>query len=379
MGLIGLISLVGLMSPKITRAIYDPLSVPNNKFGIHILETTEIEKAAELVNSSGGAWGYATIPVRANDRDLEKWTKFMEDCRKLKVIPILRIASFPAVPPSSNSGQASWMAPNEFDLVDFANFLDGLSWPIKNRYVVVYNEPNHEGEWGGFVDPAEYARVLDRAVDIFHKTNQDFFVISAGMDASAPNGAKSMRAFDYEWNMNQAWPGIFERVDGLSFHAYGNPGFSSYPNVNSRVNVASYRYEIGAMREMGVMENKPIFLTEAGWIGGGPPTLRFGEVNWLKYTFENIWLDENIVAITPFLLDAQAGDFVDFSFIQNGQFKPFAREIMEIPKTAGKPQLAGKEKSATIPSQWNGSLPPTSKNGWLNFLAQKLLSMLMRK
>jgi hypothetical protein len=133
------------------------------------------------------------------------------------------------------------------------------------------------------------------------------------------------------------------------------------------------------MREMGVMENKPIFLTEAGWIGGGPPTLRFGEVNWLKYTFENIWLDENIVAITPFLLDAQAGDFVDFSFIQNGQFKPFAREIMEIPKTAGKPQLAGKEKSATIPSQWNGSLPPTSKNGWLNFLAQKLLSMLMRK
>jgi hypothetical protein len=374
MGLIGLISLVGLMSPKITRAIYDPLSVPNNKFGIHILETTEIEKAAELVNSSGGAWGYATIPVRANDRDLEKWTKFMEDCRKLKVIPILRIASFPAVPPSSNSGQASWMAPNEFDLVDFANFLDGLSWPIKNRYVVVYNEPNHEGEWGGFVDPAEYARVLDRAVDIFHKTNQDFFVISAGMDASAPNGAKSMRAFDYEWNMNQAWPGIFERVDGLSFHAYGNPGFSSYPNVNSRVNVASYRYEIGAMREMGVMENKPIFLTEAGWIGGG----------WIVTAFNEIWTDSNIVAITPFVLTAEDGPFAEFSFTRGNEFLPFAKEVITTPKIEGKPPIndwkkQGNQGSGKMNPSWNGSLPPTSKNGWLNFLAQKLLSMLMRK
>ncbi len=51
-------------------AIYDPLSVSNNRFGIHILNPSEVEKAAELVNSSGGDWGYVTIPIRANDRDL---------------------------------------------------------------------------------------------------------------------------------------------------------------------------------------------------------------------------------------------------------------------------------------------------------------------
>ena len=102
------------------RAVYDPLSVPNNKFGIHILSTSEIDKATELVNSSGGGWGYVTIPIRANERDVNKWTDFMNKCRERHIIPILRIASFPV--------DDHWMAPNEYDLVDFANFLDQLPW-----------------------------------------------------------------------------------------------------------------------------------------------------------------------------------------------------------------------------------------------------------
>jgi hypothetical protein len=299
------------------RATYDPLSVANNRFGIHILDTAEISKAAELVNSSGGEWGYVTIPIRANERDLPKWTKFMEEAKRLKIIPILRIASFPV--------DDHWMAPNEYDLVDFANFLNELPWPAKNRYVIVYNEPNHESEWGGFLYPEEYARVLDRAVDIFHTRSADFFIIAAGMDASAPNGAKSLRADDYELIMNQALPGIFDKVDGLAFHAYGNPGFSTFPNTYSAVNVASYRYEFS------YRATKPIFLTEAGWMGGG----------WYPTAFEEIWTEPNIVAITPFLLSAQAGPFENFSFVdQNGQFKNFAQEIRKMSKTAGRPLLA---------------------------------------
>ncbi|MEK7565752.1 MAG: hypothetical protein AAB506_01750, partial [Patescibacteria group bacterium] len=217
-----------LISIKPVLATYDPLSVPNNKFGIHILDAPEIEKAAEFANSSGGEWGYVTIPIRADDRDLPKWTKFMEDARKYKIIPILRIASFPV--------DDHWMAPNEYDLVDFANFLNELPWPTRNRYVVVYNEPNHESEWGGFVDPAEYARVLDRAIDIFHQTHPDFFVISAGLDASS-------NPYSYYQAMLAVWPEVLNKVDGLAFHAYGNPGFSTYPNIYSPVNIASYRYE----------------------------------------------------------------------------------------------------------------------------------------
>ena len=115
-------------------ASYNPASRANNKFGIHILFTTEVEKAAKLVNSSGGDWGYITIPIQYNDRDIEKWQKFMDECARHHIIPIVRVATDPYY---ANTGV--WRKPNDFDVVDFANFLDSLSWPTKNRYVFLFN------------------------------------------------------------------------------------------------------------------------------------------------------------------------------------------------------------------------------------------------
>lgn len=320
-----------LFSVQTVNGVYDPTSVPNNKFGIHVFDPGEVEKAAQFANSGGGEWGYLTVPIRANERDLQKWTKFMADCRRLKLIPILRIASFP-------SGE-NWMAPNEYDLVDFANFLSDLPWPTKNRYVIVYNEPNHQGEWGGFVYPEEYARVLDRAVDIFHKKSPDFFIISAGLDSSAPNSNQSTNIYDYLLAMNDTVPGIFTKVDGLSFHAYGNPGFSTAPNLRSRVSVGSYKFELTFLAQRFNLNTPKIFLTEVGWrtdlIGD-----RLAE-NYYLQSFNNIWTEPNIVAITPFVLDAQAGPFAGFSFLgSDGKFKPFAQSLMAIPKIKGQPNLS---------------------------------------
>lgn len=308
------------------HAIYDPLSVPNNKYGIHILDTSELQKAAELVNSGGGEWGYVTIPIRANERDILKWTAFMETAKNLKLIPILRIATYPV--------GDHWMAPNEWDLIDFSNFLTDLPWPTKNRYVTIYNEPNHQGEWGGFVYPEEYARVLDRGIDIFHKKHPDFFVISAGMDASAPNSAASIDSLTYLRRMEAYIPGIFKKVDGFSVHAYGNPAFSTAPNPRSQVNIKSYLYEENLLTSFEVAKAK-LFITEAGW---KKPNQHYLDA------FQNYWLEENIVAITPFILGAHAGPFKEFSFTSpSGEFEPFAKAIQTIPKTKGQPQLASQE------------------------------------
>lgn len=319
-----------LLLPKPVQAIYDPLSVANNRYGIHILNTSELAKATELVNSSGGKWGYITIPIQANDRDLKKWTQFMTEARSKQIIPILRIASFPV--------DDHWMAPNEYDLLDFANFLDELPWPTKNRYVIVYNEPNHKNEWGGFVYPEEYARVLSRAVDIFHKRNADFFIIAAGLDSSSPDGPDSMNEYSYMRIMNATVPGIFNSVDGISSHAYGNPAFSAFPNIYSRINIANYRYEENLLSTFGV-NNTKIFLTEAGW-----RTDLLGDTGanyFYNQAFTQIWTDQNIVAITPFVLNSVGGPFDGFSFTnQDGSFKPFAKNIESLPKTVGQPQLA---------------------------------------
>ncbi len=312
------------------NAIYDPLSVSNNKYGIHILETTELPKASELVNSSGGEWGYVTIPIRSNERDVEKWTKFMQEAKKQKLIPILRIASYPV--------GDHWMAPNEWDLVDFANFLDQLPWPTKNRYVMIYNEPNHQGEWGGFVYPEEYARVLDRAIDIFHKKNQDYFVITGGMDSAAPNGSASMDNITYLERMEAYIPGIFKKIDGFSTHAYGNPAFSTAPNARSPMNIKSYLQEEALLKTFGV-ENPKLFITEAGW---------HKSYEHYEDAFKNYWTEENIVAITPFILSAQAGPFEEFSFTdKNGQLEPFAKSIQKISKVKGLPQIAD-QKTITL-------------------------------
>ncbi|HUV46579.1 MAG TPA: hypothetical protein VMW29_00440, partial [Candidatus Bathyarchaeia archaeon] len=115
----------------------------NNKVGIHILETAEVEQAGRLVNSSGGDWGYATIVLRDDDMDKEKWQKFMDDCRRLHLIPIVRLGT--------HTTPAGWAKPES--LSKWPDFLDSLNWPVKEQWVVLFNEPNHTSEWAGEINP----------------------------------------------------------------------------------------------------------------------------------------------------------------------------------------------------------------------------------
>lgn len=159
-----------LFLPRQSFAVEDPLKVPNNKFGIHILFPSELEDAAKLVNSNGGDWGYVTIPLQSGDRDLEKWQDFMDNALRLHVIPIIRLAT-----EGDYFNTKVWRKPDETDVIDFANFLNSLDWPTKNRYIIVFNEVNRGDEWGGEVNPQEYANLLSYAVTVFKSKNQDFF------------------------------------------------------------------------------------------------------------------------------------------------------------------------------------------------------------
>ena len=166
-----------LINTSSSFAIYDPLSVKNNKFGIHILFPEELSEAASLDNSNGGDWGYVTIPINSGDRDIEKWQAFFDNCKKYHLIPLVRLAT-----EGDYYEKASWSKPSEYDILDFANFLDTLNWPTKNRYIIVYNEQNRGDEWGGSPNAAEYAEILDFAVTKFKEKSQDFFIILSSLD-----------------------------------------------------------------------------------------------------------------------------------------------------------------------------------------------------
>src|SRR5688572_16737141 len=109
-------------------AIVNPLEQPNNKIGIHILFHDELEEAAKLVNANGGDWGYVTIPIQSGDKDILKWQKFMDECRRLHLIPLVRLAT-----EGDYYNTKVWRKPDEEDILDFANFLNSLYWPTKNR------------------------------------------------------------------------------------------------------------------------------------------------------------------------------------------------------------------------------------------------------
>ena len=74
---------------------YDPTSLPNNSYGIHIANPVDLKDAASLVNSNGGQWGYVTFVINQNELDHERWQKVFDEARRLKVIPIVRVASDP--------------------------------------------------------------------------------------------------------------------------------------------------------------------------------------------------------------------------------------------------------------------------------------------
>lgn len=310
------------------NAIYDPLSVKNNKLGIHILFPSELDQAQKIVNNNSGSWGYVTIPIQATDRDRIKWQKFFDECANKKIIPLVRVATFP--------DGSNWMEPNNFDLIDFANFLGDLRWPTQNRYVIIFNEVNRSDEYGGYVSPENYADILANASDIFKAKNQDFFILPAGLDNAAINTRISMAPRRYIERMYLHRLDIFDKIDGWTSHAYPNPAFNSRPDKSGINKIDSYKYDLKLIRQF-TLKKLPIFITETGWSN---ENLSDRQVSlYYKYAMEKVWNDPDIVSINPFLLNAQDGPFTKFSFIdKDGQPKEFV-ETFSSYSSVGEPVL----------------------------------------
>lgn len=88
------------------------------------------------------------------------------------------------------------------------------------------------------------------------------------------------------------------------------------------------------------MTNKilPIFITETGWSADVVPDDT--RVQYYQQTFNTIWNDKDIVAITPFLLQASAGPFQKFSFLTTtGAYTKQYNLFASMPKVKGVPSF----------------------------------------
>lgn len=334
--LVFLLFLIAFFSPvKSSSAYYDPLSRPNNFHGIHILFASELSEAATLVNSESGEWGYVTIPIQSTDRDLVKWQSFMDEAKKQKLIPIVRIATQPFYENTS-----VWAKPTKTDVLDFANFLNSLNWPIENRYVIIFNEVNRFDEWGGEApNPKEYADILSYSYEVFKDRSPNFYVIMAGLDNASPNDrVKYMDNMVFLQEMVEYNPLIFERMDAFASHSYPNPGFVAPPLANKLEGITTYQFEYNLINSH-TTSKKPAFITETGWDSSKLPESVVA--SYYRIAYENFWNkdQDKIVAITPFLLNSQGGAFDIFSFVKDGRRTQYYDISQNLQKTKGQPLI----------------------------------------
>lgn len=335
--------------PQESLAIVDPTQTSNNRFGIHIVDENDLDEAANLVNSGGGDWGYVTLVIRKDERNTQRWQRVFDEMRRLHLIPIVRIAT--------RQQDSGWEKPSFGEIDGWVSFLSSLNWVTKNRYVVISNEPNHAKEWGGEINPEEYARYLKEFSVKLKEENSDFFILPAGFDASAQTSKETMDEEEFIRRMLQEEPEIFENVDGWTSHSYPNPDFSGSPGAIGRGTVLTFEWELGLLQTLGVQKDLPVFITETGWIHdkegkvlGLSSTDAVGEK--LIQAYAGAWNKENVVAVTPFVLKYQSEPFDIFSWTRDtGEFYPFYYEVRNLNKVKGEPvQIdSGKVISTSIP------------------------------
>lgn len=341
-----LASLFLFLFPGIVVAVENPLAVANNKVGIHILFPEEIDQAAALINTNGGDWGYVTIPIQAGDKNLLKWQSFMDRAKTLHVIPIIRLAT-----EGDYFNTKVWRKPTGEDVLDFANFLSSLTWPTKNKYIVIFNEVNRGDEWGGNPNPSEYANILEYAGIVFKNKDNNFFVISAGLDSAAPTRlGMYINSFTFLDQMYAFSKNAFNNVDAIGSHPYPNPGFRQPPAQIGRQGTASFLFEKDYIKGL-FGKDLPVFITETGWDTNVISQTQASA--YYKEAFTTIWDNEAVIAVTPFLLRAEMGPFSGFSFIRNGQETEMFQAIKGIAKIKGTPAV-----SLPTPQQENNNSQP---------------------
>jgi len=283
-------------------------STPNNKFGMSLAQpnTEQFSQVRELVNSNGGDWGYATLIIEEKDRNKEKWQGIFDNLRKLHLIPIIRLAT-------SAEGE-NWRRPEPSDAQEWVNFLDSLNWVTKNRYITLFNEPNHGSEWGGEVDAKSYAEVSLEFAKKLKERNKDFFVMLAGMDASAPSWMPGLEDEETFLRRLSSYEDSLQYIDGLASHSYPNPGFSGSPYAMGRGTVRTYEWELTLLKELGITKELPVFITETGWKRSAQNS-EFIIQNYFQTAYQNVWLpDDRVWAVTPFVFDYQGEPFLEFSW-----------------------------------------------------------------
>jgi len=279
-----------------------------NIFGLHISDTSDIEKVAPIINSSGGDWGYATVVIRADLLNKQMWQEFFDQCRILHITPIVRLATI-----MENN---YWKKPEYSDIDTMTSFLDSLNWPQQKQIVTLFNEPNHGSEWGGSVDVKNFADMSVYAAQRLKSLSPNYYILSTGLDLAAPSKLPDYESAANFYQQIIAYkPNYFDNIDALAHHYY--------PNNSSR----NYIWELNLLKKLGIKKELPIYITETGFNNKktAGKILINNLNNWSK--------DKRIIAVTPFIFNYPYPPFDQFSWLDRvGNLNFEYKKVVDLPK-----------------------------------------------
>jgi hypothetical protein len=304
--------------------------------GINVIrwfDARYLSAVSQIVNSSGGDWGYVTVLLDDGDwQNPAPIQRFLDDANRYHLIPILRLAT--------HQDGAFWVKPAPDQAARWKKFLTGLKWYTPAVYLVVGNEPNLGIEWGGQPNPQEYARYLESFLDTFADVRDRFKILNAPLDLSNLTKPGMMDEFEFLAAMKAEVPDIFTRLDGWASNPY-----QFFDDRGIRYTYRGYSLELDYI---GV--NLPVFITES-YIGfvDDPQVV----ANYYETAF-NYWLkDSRVVAATPHFYNPEAKVFWMFDADAAGNpinLSPTAVKLRQIPKVAGTPNFLTTLSTATTPA-----------------------------
>lgn len=286
--------------------------------GIHILNIEEVAEAAELTQVAGveDVWTYVTVPFTLGDLEKQsEWQRFFDTAASKKMIPLVRL--------TTAFEEAAWKVPTKKNIVDQISFLSKLNWPTDEKHIIVFNEVNHSKEWGGQVNPEEYAHLFAFTANWAHTEAQNFVVLPAALDLAAPNGRSTMEAFNFLSKMKESDSDVFLLADAWNSHSYPNPGFSASPQRQGQNSLSGFKSELAWLQEH-TGKAFSVYITETGWDVSG--SLDRWMASYYQYAVSHVWSDPAVVAVTPFILQGSPGPFSGFSFL-DGQGEPTTQYV----------------------------------------------------
>lgn len=325
---------VGFCLAWATPGVTAESTPPNNKVGINVIRYFDahyLKAVSQVVNSSGGDWGYVAVLLLKEDwQNPARIQRFLDEAHFYRLIPVLRLGT--------RMEGSIWVKPEPDDALQWKRFLTGLRWHTPATYLVVGNEPNLGLEWGGEPNPPEYARYLRSFLDIFADQRHRFKILNGAMDLSNLTLPGMMDDFEFLAAMRAEVPDIFHRLDGWASNPY-----HFFEGRGIRFTYRGYAQELDFI---GV--DLPVFVTES-YIGFEHNQERVAQ--YFQTAF-NYWLkDPRVVAATPFFYNPEERVFWMFGADGAGNpvnLSPTAHMLMRMPKVAGSPHHVASPPSSAM-------------------------------